>query len=94
MVTRGARHLVFFSRSGASTEPIREFIQELEGRGANVKVFACDVSKAELLKEALATINESMPPIKGCIQGAMQLKVSQLLRLHFDSLAMLHEPLF
>ena len=75
MVSRGARHLVFLSRSGGSSETARELVDELRGKGCMVNAITCDVSDKESLARAISECGKSMPPIKGCIQGAMQLKV-------------------
>ncbi|KAF1981618.1 hypothetical protein K402DRAFT_425261 [Aulographum hederae CBS 113979] len=78
MVSRGARNIVFLSRSGASTDTARELVSDLEAKGARVNAFACDVSKKDAVAQCFAEVNKTMPPIKGCIQGAMVLKDSAL----------------
>jgi NAD(P)-dependent dehydrogenase (short-subunit alcohol dehydrogenase family) len=75
MVSRGARHLVFLSRKGASSDAARELVEDLRENGCMVNAVACDVSDRQALEQAISECEKSMPPIKGCIQGAMQLKV-------------------
>lgn len=76
MVSRGARHLIFLSRSGDSAEEAQKLLRELEGRGCRTSVFACDISNAERLEQVMTECASTVPPIRGCIQGAMQLKDS------------------
>lgn len=76
MASRGARHFIFLSRNGSQSEIAQALIAELEGDGCQVAAFACDVSNANLLEQAIAECSSIMPPIRGCIQGAMQLKDS------------------
>ena len=75
MVLRGARHLIILSRKGATTEVAREILKELSGKGCEVAAFACDVANIRSLQEVISKCSTTMPPVKGCIQGAMQLKV-------------------
>lgn len=67
MVDRGARHLLFLSRSGAKTTEDFEFLQSLAKHGVITKSLAVDICQ-DGLEEALAGAN--MPPIKGAIQCA------------------------
>ncbi|EAS31990.3 iterative type I polyketide synthase [Coccidioides immitis RS] len=74
MVTRGAKHLVFLSRSGNITRPVEEMISALEGKGCQVKIFKCDVSDIERMCSVVEECQQTLPPIKGCIQGSMILR--------------------
>ncbi|KMU72582.1 lovastatin nonaketide synthase [Coccidioides immitis RMSCC 3703] len=74
MVTRGAKHLVFLSRSGNITRPVEEMISALEGKGCQVKIFKCDVSDIERMRSVVEECQQTLPPIKGCIQGSMILR--------------------
>jgi NAD(P)-dependent dehydrogenase (short-subunit alcohol dehydrogenase family) len=74
-VRRGARNLILLSRSGAAGESSKELVQELELTGARVITPSCDVSDPQALKEVLDECAMNMPPIKGCIQASMVLKV-------------------
>ncbi|EFR04190.1 hypothetical protein MGYG_07197 [Nannizzia gypsea CBS 118893] len=71
MASRGAKNLIFLSRSGPSSVDAQETIEALESRGVRVKAFACDVTDKERVAAVLKTCEETLPPIKGCIQGAM-----------------------
>lgn len=74
MTDNGARNLIFASRSGLAKQEARELVKELKERGFIVEVFSCDISDSSQLKYSLAQAN-SMPPIRGVIQGAMVLQV-------------------
>jgi NADPH:quinone reductase-like Zn-dependent oxidoreductase len=78
MAARGARNLVFLSRSGNVTGEIADSISALELKGVNVRIFKCDVGDKTRLVEVVEECRDSLPPIKGVIQGAMVLDVSYL----------------
>ncbi len=75
MVSRGARHLILLSRSGLSAPAAQSLADELGGLGVTVAAPSCDVSDDKALKSALGECTRlGMPPVKGCIQGAMVLR--------------------
>ena len=74
MVGRGARNLLLLSRSGPG-EKAKGLLEELRLKGAQVKTPICDVTDATSLIRVLEDHKETMPPIKGCIQGSMVLRV-------------------
>ncbi|KZF19523.1 hypothetical protein L228DRAFT_214821 [Xylona heveae TC161] len=83
MVSRGARNLVFLNR----TEPpdnVKEFLQDINSKGCKTLVCVCDVSNKDSLLGVIEKCNAEMPPIKGCIQGAMQLKDSAFENMTYD----------
>jgi hypothetical protein len=82
MVERGARNLIFLSRSGKVTEAVEAMAAELRLEGCNSHIFTCDVSDKSRLATVLDECKTSLPPIKGLIQGAMTLKVSLLKHLN------------
>ncbi|KAI1452633.1 hypothetical protein F4805DRAFT_472261 [Annulohypoxylon moriforme] len=67
----GAKHLVLLSRSGPKSEAAKELIVKLELDGVQVYAPQCDVSDEEALKRVVKYVEETMPPIRGCIQGSM-----------------------
>lgn len=80
MASRGAMHLIFLSRSGLVTEPVEAMITDLKEIGCTVNIFACDVADAQRLREVVQECSATLPPIKGCIQGSMVLRVNCLRR--------------
>lgn len=74
-MSRGAKNLVLLSRSRPNAEA-QQVIDSLIKDGTRVEVRPCDISDYELLKHVLEDVGQTMPPIKGCIQSAMVLRVS------------------
>ncbi|KAJ5605451.1 hypothetical protein N7510_008232, partial [Penicillium lagena] len=74
MAERGARSLVFVSRSGLSNESSHQTVRELEQKGVRVTVQICDVASEEDTKQMMLEISQRVPPIRGLIQAAMVLK--------------------
>nr|ALQ32786.1 putative polyketide synthase [Fusarium babinda] len=74
MVSRGAKHLIVPSRSGAASEAAAQLVSDVKSSSVNIVAPKCDVSNqgsvAGMLKECAAI----MPPIKGCINAAMVLQ--------------------
>lgn len=80
MVSRNAKNLIFLSRSGRITKPVEQMIPEFGAKGCSVKIFECDISDGSRLKQVIDECLVSLPPIKGCIQGAMSLQVWWLIQ--------------
>ena len=74
MVSRGARRLVFLSRTGASEPESSSLVTELESLGVDVKVIKGDVTSTESVQRA---INASTGTIKGVVQAPLNLCVSK-----------------
>lgn len=75
MTHRGAKNLILLSRSGPKTEAAMMLCKELKANGLHLEAPPCDVTKADSLSSVLAHCVQSMPPIKGCIQASIVLKV-------------------
>lgn len=75
MASKGARHLILLSRSGPKQESHLTLLDELRAQGVQVEAPACDVAVALSLSRTLSQCEATMPPIKGCIQAAMVLRV-------------------
>jgi NADPH:quinone reductase-like Zn-dependent oxidoreductase len=75
MVSHGVRNIVFANRTGHTKQEAKDTIQALEGKGATVKVYSCDVSDASQVSDMIAKASKDMPPIRGVIQAAMVLRV-------------------
>lgn len=79
MCSRGARHLILISRSGARTTSAKELLQDLAAQGCETKICQCDIIDGDKLQVALRACASDMPPIKGCLQSTMLLQVSFLI---------------
>jgi NAD(P)-dependent dehydrogenase (short-subunit alcohol dehydrogenase family) len=80
MVSRGARNLILLSRSGPDKiKKAQAMLAEMERQGVKVRCPVCDVADLASLHRALEVSLASMPPIKGCFQAAMVLRVSDKL---------------
>lgn len=77
MVGRGAKNLILLSRSGVKTAAARLLVSELESQGVRVEAPPVDISDLEKLREVLESLKDTMPPIRGCIQATVTLRVSQ-----------------
>ena len=80
MASRGARALLLLSRGGAVSEDSQTLLTELRSQGVDVEAPACDISTADQLSAVLQMYRKSMPPIKGCVQAAMVLKVGERIK--------------
>ncbi|MEA5516849.1 type I polyketide synthase [Nodularia sp. UHCC 0506] len=91
MVQQGARHLALIGRRGASTIA-QQAIAQMEKAGATVKVFAADVSVTQQVADVIATIQQSMPPLRGVIHAAAVLDDGILLQLNSERLQKVMAP--
>ncbi len=66
MVSRGARHFIFISRSGAASDAAQELVKELEATECRAFVFSCDISDKSALLKIVEYCKATLPPIKGC----------------------------
>jgi len=73
MAAKGAGHLVFLSRSGASTAEAKELISQLQSSGAKVSVFAGDVADEAFIKKVVEEA-KTIAPLGGIMQAAMVLE--------------------
>ncbi|KAL4862002.1 hypothetical protein BDV12DRAFT_203449 [Aspergillus spectabilis] len=74
LLSHGARHLAFISRSGDSKDEARLFLDQLRRHDCDARAYACDIFDRERLLSTLANCSSEMPPIKGLIQCSMVLK--------------------
>lgn len=82
MASRGATSLIILSRSSASSPEKVELIADLDKMGCKVHSLACDVADLSSLQQLSAETFSNLPPIKGCIQGSMVLRVSHHTSVH------------
>lgn len=73
-VASGARHIAFVSRSGDTKPEAKAAVNELTGRGAQVKVYRSDIADEASFLSAMELCSHQLPPIKGVIQMAMVLR--------------------
>ena len=83
MVARNAKNIILLSRKKVYSEQILVFLDTLKAKGINVSTPPCDITDAVALKKVLAESAATMPPVRGCIQASMVLKVRQFLNLVF-----------
>ncbi|QPG96188.1 t1pks [Epichloe festucae Fl1] len=71
LVTHGAKHLAFVSRSGASSASSQSFIKDLQERGVDAKAYSVDICDETALRTIIKDkISSEMPPIRGVFQCA------------------------
>lgn len=74
MVSRGAKNLVFLSRSTPSSDAAQELLLELRDGGVVSEVVKTDITQASVLQSDLQSVLRRMPPIRGVVQAAMVLE--------------------
>lgn len=81
MAKAGAKHLVTLSRSGSSPVEHEIFEKELQGLGANCRLYSmrCDIADEASVKNTLSEIKaKGLPTIKGVVQSTVVLQDSTL----------------
>ena len=78
LVERGARHLIFLSRSAGSVNSEDPYIKELAARGCSVQTFSGSVSNMNDVKKVVAS---AAKPIAGVLQASMVLNVSNVIHI-------------
>ncbi|KAF3000355.1 t1pks [Neopestalotiopsis sp. 37M] len=81
MVERGAKNLIFLSRSAADRNVHGTFFDELEASGCSVQPFSGDVASLEDVKRVAA---EASKPIAGVMQMALVLRDQSLAKMTID----------
>ncbi|KAB8212294.1 hypothetical protein BDV34DRAFT_1922 [Aspergillus parasiticus] len=84
MVDRGACNLVLLGRSGAKTTAAFELIDELSAQGVYVQTPPCDVIDPESVRQVMQKVSQTMPPVKGCVQGSMVLRDSMFSDMTYE----------
>lgn len=90
MVGRGARNLILLSRSGARGTAAKALINELSVQGICVTAPAVDISNLNELKNEIEKLKGRMPPIRGCIQATVALRVRHTSLHCFFRITFLH----
>ncbi|KAF7195680.1 Highly reducing polyketide synthase alt5, partial [Pseudocercospora fuligena] len=74
LAEKGAKHLVFLSRSAASGAGNKAYVEDLRKTyDTNAIAFDCDVGNRAALQTVLLNIS-NLPPVRGCVTGAMVLQ--------------------
>ena len=71
----GAKSLILISRSGMDATGAVDTVAALKKPGVSITVRKCDVSDKQGLSAAIESCVQTLPPIRGVVQGAMVLKV-------------------
>ena len=71
----GAKSIILISRSGMDATRAADAVEALRKPGVVITVRICDVADKEGLSATLLDCAQTLPPIRGVIQGAMVLKV-------------------
>lgn len=77
MVRNGARYLILLSRSGPKTAKAVELLSQLRMAGACIETPCCDISDEAAVRKIITSCSARFPPIVGCIQASMVLKVRE-----------------
>jgi glutamyl-tRNA reductase len=81
LVERGARRIVFLSRTAGKDPKTQIFLHELAAQGCNATTFAADVCNYEDVLKAVESIDK---PIGGVLQAAMALADVSLADMTFE----------
>ncbi|ESZ93011.1 lovastatin nonaketide synthase [Sclerotinia borealis F-4128] len=84
MVSRGARHLVLLSRSGAQGTAAKDLVAELISQRVFVAAPVVDISNLSKLKQVIEALKDHIPPIRGCIQATVALKDNLFPNMTYD----------
>lgn len=76
LVGKGAKYIVFLSRSGSRSTDAHKLIQDLTAAKVVAKSYAYDILDEDALKDVLKRCSADMPPIRGVIQSAAVLRDS------------------
>ena len=69
LVERGVKHLLLMGRSPAN-QSVNHQLRKLEQAGAKVVVAQADVADAQQVSQLLATVQKTLPPLRGIIHAA------------------------
>ncbi|KAI1375298.1 amino acid adenylation domain-containing protein [Hypoxylon crocopeplum] len=89
MIRRGAKYIVLSSRQPTIED---SWLYDIAKLGVTVKVFRCDLTDKEHVKQVYQEIISTLPPISGVVQGAMILKDSPIHELSRETLQRVSRP--
>jgi NAD(P)-dependent dehydrogenase (short-subunit alcohol dehydrogenase family) len=85
---RGVKNLVLLSRSGMDNEAAARVVNKLNQTGARVVAPSCDITDVAALETVMAEISTTMPPVAGCIQASMILRVRTIVAGYYKKLTL------
>lgn len=77
--------MILLSRSGPRSTEAKNLVKELAEKGVRICTPSCDISNRAALQSVLDSCKKEMPPIKGCIQSTMVMKVSTFEQVLFHN---------
>lgn len=89
MASRGAKNLIYLSRSGNANAGSSEMLSDLHTAGVSTQVVKCDITSSSSVTSAVSQIDL---PIKGVIQAAMVVSDSIFENLTYDSFKAVTDP--
>jgi NADPH:quinone reductase-like Zn-dependent oxidoreductase/acyl carrier protein len=92
LVARGARHLVLIGRNGAVSETAQAMLADFNEAGIDVYEAKIDVSDAEAMRDLIARIAETMPPLAGVFHAAAVLDDALIANLDRDRVERVMAP--
>ncbi|KAL4956616.1 hypothetical protein BDW69DRAFT_181394 [Aspergillus filifer] len=84
LIERGARHLIYLSRSAGSSPEHERFTRELESQGCSVHMIEADVADAQAVKAAIAQAQKERP-IAGVLHLGMVLADQPFLSMDYNN---------
>ncbi|ERS99538.1 hypothetical protein HMPREF1624_04742 [Sporothrix schenckii ATCC 58251] len=92
LVRCGAKHIAFFSRSGANSEVAQAFLSKLHAAGIYARAFTADICNGEQLAVAIKKVQAAMPSIRGAIQCAGVVDDAAFASMDYDRWQRAFEP--
>ncbi|CAG9986854.1 unnamed protein product [Clonostachys byssicola] len=89
MIDRGATHVVISSRSPKVEE---QWLVRMRNLGADVRIFACDITDRAAVQGLYRQIKSSLPQVAGICQGAMVLEDVAVGNMSIDSMLKVTRP--
>ncbi|KAL9127721.1 MAG: hypothetical protein Q9217_003451 [Psora testacea] len=84
MIDKGAKNILISSRRGATNPDALLLQQSAQAKGCNLQIRGCDISDEKSLVKLRNECAGLLPPIRGVIQGAMQLDDTVFERMTYD----------
>ncbi|KAL9027875.1 MAG: hypothetical protein Q9196_003666 [Gyalolechia fulgens] len=89
MAERGAKNLVYLSRSGSANAEAKSMLQDLHSAGVATRIIRCDITQET---EVNVAISQVLLPIKGVIQAAMVVSDSTFDNLTLSQFTSVTDP--